>query len=120
MITTTTQMYWLVMLDKIEGIAYEAFIASALLSLLCFVIYAIIVSDFDIKVHPLRRCGIGFAIAAPILAIVFALTPSTKQMAAILVVPKIVNSEAIQKDVPELFDLAIEWSKDRLKGGDQQ
>jgi multisubunit Na+/H+ antiporter MnhG subunit len=42
------------------------------------------------------------------------LTPSTKQMAAIIVVPTIVNSTAVQKDVPELYNLGVEWLKDKL------
>ena len=40
--------------------------------------------------------------------------PSTKEMAAIIIVPKIANSTAVQKDVPELYDLGVEWLKDKL------
>ena len=59
------------------------------------------------------------AIKCSVIALVIStlgaiLTPSTKQMAAIIVVPKIVNSTAVQKDIPELYSLGVEWLKDKL------
>ena len=35
--------------------------------------------------------------------------PSTKQMAAILVVPKIANSEKLQTSGNKLYELAVDW-----------
>lgn len=35
-------------------------------------------------------------------------------MAAIILVPKLVNSEVIQRDVPQVYDLAVEWMKAKL------
>ena len=46
-------------------------------------------------------------------------TPSTKEMAAIIIVPKIANSTAVQKDVPELYNLGVEWLKDKLTTGNK-
>jgi hypothetical protein len=42
-------------------------------------------------------------------------TPSTKNYPVIKVLPKVVNSEAVQKDIPELYDLAINYLKKELK-----
>lgn len=41
--------------------------------------------------------------------------PSTSEMAAIYILPKIVNNEDIQKLPPELTSLAIEWVKSLKK-----
>ena len=35
--------------------------------------------------------------------------PSTKQMAAIMIVPKIVNNEKVQTIGNKIYDLAVEW-----------
>jgi len=35
--------------------------------------------------------------------------PTTKQMAAIIVVPKIVNNEKVQNVGNKIYDLAVEW-----------
>ncbi len=47
------------------------------------------------------------------------LVPSTKEMAAIIIVPKIANSTAVQKDVPELYGLGVEWLKEKLTTGNK-
>ena len=41
-------------------------------------------------------------------------TPSTRTLAAMYIVPAIANSKAIQKDFPELYDLAIGKLKEQL------
>lgn len=43
------------------------------------------------------------------------LIPSTKALCAMVVVPAIVNSQAVQKDFPELYDLAMSKLKEQLK-----
>lgn len=64
--------------------------------------------------NELRRAIKYSAIALIISTCGVILTPSTKQMAAIIVVPKIADSTAVQKDVPELYSLGVEWLKDKL------
>ena len=51
------------------------------------------------------------AMATVALAVLAAALPPTKTLAAMIIVPAIANSDAIQKDVPEIYELA----KDRLK-----
>jgi hypothetical protein len=56
--------------------------------------------------------------AASILVLAF--TPSTKQMAAIMIVPKIANNEKVQTIGNKVYDLAVEWMdelKPAKKGG---
>jgi hypothetical protein len=43
------------------------------------------------------------------------LIPDSKTLAAMVVVPAIMRSEPIQRDVPELYNLAIQSIKDSLK-----
>ena len=62
-------------------------------------------------------------IVAIIFVLIMILTPTTKEMAVILVLPRIVNSdsiEQIQKDSGELYGLALEklkemWENDKVE-----
>ena len=58
------------------------------------------------------KTGAAFAFVCFFL---YAVIPSTKTLAAMLIVPAIANSEVIQKDMPELYNLAVEKLKDTLK-----
>lgn len=55
------------------------------------------------------------------LAIIFVpvsvLLPKSSTLAAMLIAPAIANSEVVQKDVPELYNLAVEALKQKLGGG---
>jgi hypothetical protein len=63
-------------------------------------------------------------IACRFLAAVFALfilfltaftfTPTSKTIAMMIVVPEIANSKIIQKDVPDLYNMAVQAAKDSL------
>ena len=59
---------------------------------------------------------------AVVIQLTTAFVPSTKQMAAIIVVPKIANSEKVQTVGNKLYDLAVEWMDElkpaRAKEGD--
>ena len=56
-------------------------------------------------------------------ALTAALTPSTKDMAAILVIPRIANSEKVQDVGNRLYDLAVEWAEElrtrKKEGGER-
>lgn len=55
----------------------------------------------------------GWLILACVMAALFVplaiLTPNTKQMAAILILPKIANNEQVQEIPGKLLDLADDW-----------
>ena len=42
------------------------------------------------------------------------LIPTTKELAAILIIPKIVNNEILQKDASELYTLGVNCLKEKL------
>ena len=60
-----------------------------------------------------RRAFKSLVLAIPTLAIAVAI-PSSKTFAAMVVLPKIARSEAVQKDIPELYNAAIEKLKSEL------
>jgi DNA-binding LytR/AlgR family response regulator len=98
---TTTQMYWIAILDNITVMAV---ILSTLLAVGTLAAFGFACSIEDHWWLP---------ITASIMLVFFmavgTFVPSTKQMAAILVVPKIVNSEKLQTAGNKLYELAVEW-----------
>lgn len=105
---TTTQMYWFVMLDSIN-------IGSAIMcAVTMFILVAITLITIDLDERP-----VIVKILTPILGVlsfaffaVCTFLPSTKQMAAIMIVPKIANSEKVQTVGNKVYDLAVEWMEE--------
>lgn len=53
-------------------------------------------------------------VCAVIFALAFAVTPSGKTLAAMYIIPKIVNNENIQDEAKEIYILAKDWMKKEL------
>jgi len=100
-VITAMQMYWIVILDNIiDGVVAVMVIAGA-----CSLALTIAtVMDELPEWFPIPPICVFFA---SILLLMF--TPSTKQMAAILIVPRVVNNEKVQTVGNKLYDLAVEW-----------
>ena len=125
---TTSQMYWITRLDGI--VTLLAVLASFLcvLSVIMFVTgrsESVAVKewswDTDNSIaarHELGRklCKASLVTfpAGVLLYIIPVMIPTTKEMAAILIVPRIANSEKVQQAGNKLYDLAVEWM-DELK-----
>ena len=106
---TTSEMYWLTRLDDIN---YALGLFSILGGVATFLLYAFGAIEYEDA--PDRRRQVwqiaGRALSSVILAlIVGTFIPTTKEMAAILVIPKIVNNEKVQDAGNKLYDLAVEW-----------
>jgi hypothetical protein len=102
-------MYMLTRLDTLSSF----FGITCFLSASC-ITGVLIYANMEDAFNELRR-AIKYSVIALIISTCgVILIPSTKEMAAIIVVPKIVNSTAVQKDVPELYSLGVEWLKDKL------
>lgn len=116
---TPMQMYWLLKLDDIRA-ACSSFIAFMLFVIIMSLIYR---DDKDERVKKTATAGflLGFfGLALGAGAINF--LPSTKQMAAIYVVPAIANNEKIQQiggktlDISnQLLDLTKEYLESKAK-----
>ena len=113
---TTTQMYWITRLDTIvsfgNGLIFVPIIAF-LIGL--FLIVMMTYSVYDPVVKPMFKCLVKWTLPFTLLgASVCTFVPTTKQMAAILIVPRIANSEKVQQAGNNLYELAVEWM-DELK-----
>jgi hypothetical protein len=61
-----------------------------------------------------RQCRF-LAVASVFLVLVATLMPNSKTIALMVVVPAVMNSEPIQKDLPELYQMAKEALKQTLE-----
>lgn len=109
---TTAQMYWLVILDNF-GCLFGTLIALAIGWVAMNAIRCInaAVEDKPPPPHAWSHIFRGLGFIGVVVAIA-TFVPSTKQMAAIIVVPKIVNNEAVQSVGNELYTLALDWMKE--------
>lgn len=105
---TTTQMYWFMMLDNIK-------IGSGLMCTVAALFFiGMIIATYD-----LGKCPVIVKVLTPTLGVLFValfsvcvFLPSTKQMAAIMIVPRIANSEKVQTVGNRVYDLAVEWMEE--------
>lgn len=98
---TTTQMYWIVTLNSI---------ISAMVVLTLLLAFATVAAfGFAATVGDHWWLPITSSIMLLVSIAGWTFTPSTRQMAAILVVPKIANSEKLQTADSKLYELAVEW-----------
>jgi hypothetical protein len=101
---TAMQMYWLVMLDSLMGCLFAILIMCGLFFVIAFPI--LISMDKDELCLSITKKVLVVAAAS---LLVLSSVPSTKQMAAIMIVPKIANSEKVQTVGNKIYDLAVEW-----------
>ena len=122
---TPTQMYLITRLDSIHcvfGVAIiPAMILAGIAALIGLLNYASGFGDKDrsFGARLLRMSLRVFAICV-VASIFEALIPTTKEMAAITVVPRIANNERLQEAGNRLFDLATAWMEElaqKKKGG---
>lgn len=121
---TTAQMYWLTRLDNVHdllcGILVATCIALGTFSVIAGI--ATFVSDSESELRKAafaRRVWLGAALIALLSGLIHVFTPTTKEMAAIIVVPKIANSTLVTEKIPqelsELYTLAKQYMIDSLK-----
>jgi hypothetical protein len=122
------QLYWIMKLDSIRiflnGLGTGAMTIGAIGSVVCvFALVAMVVcksegkdEDANIAFKVLKFMypfPFGVVPLAIMLFLAHALIPSTKEMAAIIVIPQVVNavseSETIQKLPGKILNLADEW-----------
>ena len=117
---TPMQMYWLVKLDDMRCVFADLMwlpitwiTITAVVSFVAIMMTADEDKSIREKVWHRVKKAMWLCIPMLFLAIVLQLTtafvPSTKQMAAIIVVPKLANSEKVQTAGNKLYDLAVEW-----------
>lgn len=118
---TPFQVYLLTRLDAICFVA-ELLVAFSLISgiLYAFSLIAGIIEGIEgendpiwivIKqiTKPLRNT---FFILTSLAIVTKCFIPSTKEMAAVIIIPKVANSEKIQGLNTKIYDLAVEWMEE--------
>lgn len=110
---------WLVYLIlQLDSISMVVFVLSVLSSIVCFIVWMVglIGTECGTDRHNwknpheawigLKRAGISLTVVSLLLMLGNALIPSTKTMAAVVVLPAIVNNQNVQKEAGELYQLA--------------
>lgn len=116
---TTTQMYWLTKLDALEGFSVVMTMLGLLVTAVATMLYAAF--SWNTMEYERRMMRNILRVSVPVLAIGIAVdvfVPSTKEMAAILVVPRIVNSESLTGMANGIKTLATEWLEELRPGKD--
>lgn len=110
---TTWEMYWFTRLDGLNSAAISLFVIGAVAMIFCIVGFSAFVldenDDMQRRIKPLLTVSILTTVVGAVVAI---FVPTTKEMAAIKVIPMIANSEQMQKlgDVGNnMLDLANAW-----------
>lgn len=126
---TGWEIYWFTRLDPLKGIVGTTAVIGLIISVLMFLLYPAFCDIFDYDEEKRKksltwtvRLQVAVFSATVLFAFAHALTPTTREMAAIKVIPMIANSESVQKlgDVGDnMLDLANEWLQE-LKPGKEK
>ena len=124
---TPSMIYWLTRLDEfgiLLGIIFACVVIVAIANVVGGFIAMYSASTDQLYNHPFRlaeskhsikvrfRRAVRYALAALLVGMVYSSIPSTKQAAAIIVIPKIANSEVVAEmgdTAKELVVLAKAW-----------
>ena len=110
MIITEWQMYWLTRMDNIHIL----FSIACTLSIAAFVFFSIIggclmVDNEDLRL-PIKRILFRWLLPVVLISAFIAVAcPTTKEMAAIKIVPLISQNKDVQKIPQKVADLASQW-----------
>jgi hypothetical protein len=110
---TMMEMYFLLKLDNI--VTFFVIIGATLttVGIFCLLFGPLIVDSMNLSDKPtLKQVKTGIITVCSTILFCFVIAtfiPSTKQMAAIIVVPKIINNEKVQQLPEELLNLGIDW-----------
>lgn len=118
---TESELYWILKLDDIRNLLTGCTIVLGLISVvLTIMTIAQAVDEYFICASNWRRslfARLAVYITLIVFSIALTLLPSTKQMAAIKVLPAIVNSDAaktMSSDAKELYKLGVDTLKEKL------
>lgn len=117
---TTSQMYWMTRLDGIRDCMIVFILLTVFSAIGVVISYAITfcavgtgerdVFNMSLKIR--KICGWIFSVCLSVAILVTTFVPTTKEMAAIYIVPKIVNSEKIQNVGNQVYELAVQWMEE--------
>ena len=121
-IITSTEIYWLLKLDDIRGLFAAVAVFMAIVGAITMVARTVMCGPLSEDTAEslksrVRKASNLTLIIAFVFSLVATLLPSTKQFAAIKVVPLILNSDALKQvaaDASDLYSLGIKGLKEAL------
>lgn len=122
---TISNMYWLTRLDHVHTVLGTLFVL-LVLSTIAVLIIGCIMQDYTFtdETHERGRKFVGktpfMAAAFIVVLLVNALIPTTKEMAAMIVIPGVLNNEKVQTVGNKLYDLAVEWMDELMPRGESK
>lgn len=118
---TASEIYWILKLDAIQNMFLIFSIFTGMFGLAMAIIWGVnSADDYYDNEKKAAACRKRFFVTVPVLVVLMlitALLPSTKQMAAIKVIPAIANSEIVGElsaDAKELYRMGINAIKEQL------
>jgi predicted PurR-regulated permease PerM len=117
-------MYWITRLDALHSVLQGLSIVSGIIGAVVMIVFLTAaipgwdtLDEVTAKVVR-RRSGIILAVASSLFLIflfAWALTPTTREYAAIKLIPAVVNNSKVQDEAKDLYDLVKDWLKDKVK-----
>lgn len=109
---TPLQIYLVLQADTIIN-TFQVLTVISMVALLILGIFALVCDGDDIA--KITKCMKILFIPILFCGTASALLPSTKTLAAMIVIPAIADSSVIQKDAPEIYKLAVDRLKSSLQ-----
>lgn len=98
------------LITRLDGLKLGITIAGAAVFILSLMLIGLSINDRENKIESgLMKGGICGLVVSVLLAIGNIMTPTTKEAAAIVVLPRVVNSSEVKKTCGELYTLAMGW-----------
>ena len=111
-----SSMYWLTRMDHICEALTAAWVLCVTVGGILIGMCLLMGSDIDAdKSRRVIRVGVVLSLLSAFLLVGRIFVPTTKEMAAIKIIPAIANNETLRKDASEMYGLAREWMSDTLK-----
>lgn len=119
---TTMQLYWIIKLDSFGNVSFFFAVLTGLATIISIIglLFSLFSEDFKEYLSNWKR--VIKYVVMPIFILFLSVAvflPTTKEMAAIIVIPKIINNEKVQELPQRLLDLGMEWI-DELKPKNNQ
>lgn len=109
-----SEVYFVTMLDGLGSWLKLLTVLSLIFLAVTLLMIGIAASEDKYELIPkvVKFCTLPCVIIFLILGTIVALLPNTKQMAAIIIIPRIANNEKVQDVGKGLYDLAVQWMEE--------
>ena len=118
-------VYWISILDKLTVVLHLSTFIFLILSGISIVF---LLNEGAIWDDDMKRCSSRIPMCVKLIPIIFlpilvtllVLVPDTKQMCAVIIIPKIVNNEKLQDVGDKFYNLAMDWMEELSPAKEKQ